>query len=197
MLKRRFWRPKKLYNFFRTSKTTFLRVLQNQVMMITTMMWVIIVIIILVLLMILVLKMTKKYHIIWYWCQNIRDIMVEKRVKKLGQGPPPFSGNALKKSIFLCDIFPNSKSLKASMHGDIVLYLNLRSWWFRISPAFDCGLFKEQMGADRCEIEEREHRVGIKFAKLKPCYVFFAPYLYNVLKCIYILIFFHTSAITF
>ena len=53
--------------------------------MITTMMWVIIVIIILVLLMILVLKMTKKYHITWYWCQNIRESMVEKRVKKFGQ----------------------------------------------------------------------------------------------------------------
>ena len=50
----------KLYNFFWTLKTTFLRVLQNQVTMITTMM---LVIIILVLLMILVLKMTKKYHI--------------------------------------------------------------------------------------------------------------------------------------
>ena len=35
------------------------------------MMWVIIMIIILVLLMILVLKMTQKYHITWYWCQNI------------------------------------------------------------------------------------------------------------------------------
>ena len=63
------------------------RVLQNQVTMITTMMWVIIVIIILVLLMILVLKMTKKYHITWYWCQNIRENMVEKRVKKFGQCP--------------------------------------------------------------------------------------------------------------
>ena len=39
--------------------------------------------------MILVLKMTKKYHITWYWCQNIRDNMVEKRVKRFGQGPPP------------------------------------------------------------------------------------------------------------
>ena len=75
----------KLYNV----KNDVLRVLQNQVTMITTMVWVIIVIIILVLLMILVLKMTKKYHITWYWCQNIRDNMVEKRVKKFGQGPPP------------------------------------------------------------------------------------------------------------
>ena len=41
--------------------------------MITTMVWVIIVIIILVLLMILVLKVTKKYHLTWYWCQDIRD----------------------------------------------------------------------------------------------------------------------------
>ena len=53
------------------------------------MMWVIIVIIILVLLMILVFKMTKKYQITWYWCQNIRENMVEKRVNKFGQGPPP------------------------------------------------------------------------------------------------------------
>ena len=51
--------------------------------------------------MILVLKMTKKYHITWYWCQNIKDNMVEKRVKKFGHGsPPPFSGNARKKSFF-------------------------------------------------------------------------------------------------
>ena len=61
------------------------RVLQNQVTMITTIMWVIIVIIILVLLMILVL-MTKEYHITWYWCRNIRENMVEKRVKLFGQG---------------------------------------------------------------------------------------------------------------
>ena len=33
--------------------------------------------------------------------------MVEKRVKKFGQGPPPpFSGNARKKSIFLWEVFP-------------------------------------------------------------------------------------------
>ena len=51
------------------------------------MMWVII---ILVLLMILVLKINKKYHLTWYWCQNIRDNMVEKRIKKFGQGPPLF-----------------------------------------------------------------------------------------------------------
>ena len=76
----------KLYNFFWTSITTFLRVLQNQVTMITTMVWVIIVIIILVLLMILVLKMTKKYHITWYWCQNIRDNIVEKQGQKIRAG---------------------------------------------------------------------------------------------------------------
>ena len=59
--------------------------------MITTMMWVIIVIIILVLLMILVLKMTKKYHITWYWCQNIRDNMVKKKGQQIraGVSPPP------------------------------------------------------------------------------------------------------------
>ena len=78
--------------------------------MITTMVWVIIMIIILVLLMILVLKMTKKYHITWYWCQNIRDNMVEKRVKKFGQGPPPpFSGNARKKTFFLSEMLPLSR----------------------------------------------------------------------------------------
>ena len=32
--------------------------------------------------MILVLKMTKKYHITWYWCQNIRDNMVKKKGSK-------------------------------------------------------------------------------------------------------------------
>ena len=71
--------------------------------MIATMMWVIIVIIILVLLMILVFKMTKKYQITWYWCQNIRENIVEKRVKISGRGltPPPFSGNARKKTFFL------------------------------------------------------------------------------------------------
>ena len=70
--------------------------------MIRTMMWVIIVFIILVLLMILVLKMTKKYHITWYWCQNIRDNMVEKKGQKIRAGvpPPPFSGNARKKTFF-------------------------------------------------------------------------------------------------
>ena len=40
--------------------------------------------------MILVLKINKKYHLTWYWCQNIRDNMVEKRIKKFGQGLPPF-----------------------------------------------------------------------------------------------------------
>ena len=60
--------------------------------MITTMMLVIIVIIILVPLMILVLKMTKKYHITWYWCQDKRDSYIaEKMAKKFGQGSsPPF-----------------------------------------------------------------------------------------------------------
>ena len=81
--------------------------LQNKVTMITTMMWVIIVIIILVLLIILVLNMTKKYHLTWYWCRNIRDNMVEKRSKKFGQGsPPPLSDNARKKSNFFCEVFP-------------------------------------------------------------------------------------------
>ena len=53
--------------------------------------------------MILVLKMTKKYHLTWYWCQNIRDSMVEKRVKKLRQGSPhpPFFGQCPKEKNFL------------------------------------------------------------------------------------------------
>ena len=74
--------------------------------MITAMVWVIIVIRILVLLMILVLKMTKKYHITWYWCQNIRDNMVGKRVKKFGQGPPPLFGQCPKEINFLCEVVP-------------------------------------------------------------------------------------------
>ena len=70
--------------------------------MITTMMMgVIIVIIILVLLMILVLKVTKKYYITLYWCQNVRDSMVEKKGQKIRAGPsPPFLGNARKKTFF-------------------------------------------------------------------------------------------------
>ena len=57
--------------------------------MITTMMWVIIVIIILVLLMILVLKTTKKYHITWYWCQNIKGQHGGKKGQKIRARPPP------------------------------------------------------------------------------------------------------------
>ena len=71
--------------------------------MITTMVWVIIVIRILVLLMILVLKMTKKYHITWYWCQNIRDNMVEKQGQKIWAGVsplPPLFGQCPKENIF-------------------------------------------------------------------------------------------------
>ena len=82
--------------------------------MITTMMWVIIVIIILVLLMILVLKMTKKYHITWYWCQNIRDNIVGKKGStNSGRGLPlpPFSGNARKKTFFLSGGLPLCLSL--------------------------------------------------------------------------------------
>ena len=65
-------------------------------------MWVIIVIIILLLLMILVLKMTKKYQITWYLCQNIRENMVEKRVKKIraGVSPPPFRAMPERKKKF-------------------------------------------------------------------------------------------------
>ena len=91
----------KLYNFFWTSKTTFLRVSQNQVTMITTMMWVIIVIMILVLLLILVLKMTKKYHLTWYWGQNIRGNMVGKKDKKIRARPsPPLFGQCPKEIDF-------------------------------------------------------------------------------------------------
>ena len=55
--------------------------------MITTMMGVIIVIIILVLLIILVLKMTKKYHIIWYWCQDIWDSYMVEEDQKIRARP--------------------------------------------------------------------------------------------------------------
>ena len=74
--------------------------------MITTMMGVIIVIIILVLLMILVLKMTKKYHITWYWCQNIRDsYMVKKGKKNTGRGlPSPFWAMSERKHFFLQEL---------------------------------------------------------------------------------------------
>ena len=38
--------------------------------------------------------------ITWYWCQNIRDNMVEKRVNKFGQGsPPPLFGQCPKENI--------------------------------------------------------------------------------------------------
>ena len=63
--------------------------------MITTMMGVIIVIIILVLLIILLLKMTKVYHIIWYWCQDIWDSYMVEEGQKIRARPPPqasFSG---------------------------------------------------------------------------------------------------------
>ena len=94
--------------------------------MIATMMWVIIVIIILVLLMILVLKMTKKYQITWYWCQNIRENMVEKRVKKFGQGspPPPFSGNAQKKTFFFSGGLPYSHHQK-----NVLILLQCIAMW--------------------------------------------------------------------
>ena len=58
--------------------------------------------------------------------------MVEKRVKKFGQGPPPpFSGNARKKSIFLCEVFPYITSMYEgvctynyhSKCGDLVSHL--------------------------------------------------------------------------
>ena len=75
--------------------------LQNKVTMITTMMGVII---IMELLMILVLKMTKKYHITWYWCQDILKGQLHggKRAKRLRPfPPPPYSSNARKKTVFL------------------------------------------------------------------------------------------------
>ena len=38
--------------------------------------------------------------------------MVEKRVKNFGEGPPPpFSGNARKKSIFLWEVFPKTDNI--------------------------------------------------------------------------------------
>ena len=66
------------------------------------MVWVIIVIIILVLLMILVLKNTKKYHITWYWCQNIMGKNGGKKGQKIwaGVSPPPLFGQCPKENIF-------------------------------------------------------------------------------------------------
>ena len=44
--------------------------------------------------------------------------MVEKRVKKFGQGPPPpFLGNARKKSIFLMGGVPSPWSSDTGSHG--------------------------------------------------------------------------------
>ena len=86
--------------------------LQNKVTMITTMMGVII---IMELLMILVLKMTKKYHITWYWCQNIRDNMVEKQGQKIRAGvslpPPPFRAMPKRKHFFFQEGFPKKAIL--------------------------------------------------------------------------------------
>ena len=55
--------------------------------MIATKMGVIIVIIMLVLLIILVLKMTKKYHIMWYWCQDIWDSYMVEEGQKIWARP--------------------------------------------------------------------------------------------------------------
>ena len=49
-----------------------------------------------------------KDHITWYWCRNIRDNMVEKRVKKSGQGSPPLPFRAMpeRNRFILCEVFP-------------------------------------------------------------------------------------------
>ena len=82
--------------------------------------------------MILVLKMTKKYHITWYWCQNIRDNMVEKRVKKFGQGPPPFFGQCPKEIDFCygrCSLIsvdsPAYGCLEANPSGKVYVFICL------------------------------------------------------------------------
>ena len=89
--------------------------------MITTMMWVIIVIISLVLLMILVLK----YQITWYWYQNIRENMVEKRIKQFGQGsPPPFFCAMPERKHFFSGLLP------LFVKGHILLCtVGGRLWW--------------------------------------------------------------------
>ena len=51
---------------------------------------------------ILVLKMTKKYHIIWYWCQGIWDsYMVEDT-----RSPPLFFGQCPKENVFFAGGVP-------------------------------------------------------------------------------------------
>ena len=66
--------------------------------------------------MILVLKMTKKYHITWYWCQNIRENMVEKKGQKIraGVSPPPLLGQSPKENIFF---FVRASLIIIHLHG--------------------------------------------------------------------------------
>ena len=64
--------------------------------------------------MILVLKMTKKYHITWYWCQNIRDTMAGGRKGKnirAGVSPPPFRAMPERKHFFSQEGFPKSREM--------------------------------------------------------------------------------------
>ena len=76
--------------------------------------------------MILVLKMTKKYHITWYWCQNIRNNMVEKRVKKFGQGPPPppFRAMPERNRFLLWEVFPNIWILRTRWSSNGLMFVD-------------------------------------------------------------------------
>ena len=95
-------------------------------------MWVLIVIIILVLLMILVLKMTK-YHITWYWCQNIRDNIVGKKSKKwrARTSPHPFRAMPERNRFFFCEVFPYSYKR----------HTNFRFSIFSLPPLLDDQLY--------------------------------------------------------
>ena len=88
-----------LYHFFWTSKTTFWRVLQNKVKMITTM---IIVIIILVLLMIFGVKNDQKVSHNMILMSKYKGQHGGKKGQKIraGVSPPPLFGQCPKENIF-------------------------------------------------------------------------------------------------
>ena len=104
--------------------------------MTTTMMGVIIVITILILLIILVLKMTKKYHITWYWCQDIRDsYMVGKGPTNSGKGSPPLFGQCPKENVFF---LPVRCSLMDSADSWFMITQNLQIFQGRCWAFKDC-----------------------------------------------------------
>ena len=110
------------------------------------MMGVIIVIIILVLF--LVLKMTKKYHITWYWCQDIRDsYMMEKRTEKFGQCPKEngfFPGRrSLALDVMSSHIFVNSfRTLE--LRCQIISGITELPTWYNMEIIFHCVVPQRQ-----------------------------------------------------